>query len=336
MSKPSILFSTTRQWNCGDEFILFGVRRLLDGLGLDYNPVIYNRHPGVTPRKYTRKHRWSRAEWLPHVDNSFILDEPGMVDYVIFAGTPEWFGGARVDPLLRYVRENKVRCAFLGVGVHKERPFSEDLVAILNEQCDLITARDPLCYEMVRSYPNSHREVCPALFSAPESSLRTAVNKVGIVIQDSATKHHSIPDDVAREMDRQFARLEEAFEVGYVAHYIDDYKLARRQGKNVLYSGYSEDFAKIFGSFDVVISTRVHGCGMSSSLGVPNAIIPHDGRYATAEGFKSHIAQPGEDLVAWIRGLDVEAKSSELIAHRDERFAAFQSLLKRHLSILSS
>lgn len=42
----NIMFSSTRQWNCGDEFILFGVMNIFDRLlGKDsYNPILYNRN----------------------------------------------------------------------------------------------------------------------------------------------------------------------------------------------------------------------------------------------------------------------------------------------------
>ena len=52
MQRLNILFSTSRQWNCGDEFILFGVRRLLDRVPLRYNSIIYNRHPGEIGRAH--------------------------------------------------------------------------------------------------------------------------------------------------------------------------------------------------------------------------------------------------------------------------------------------
>ena len=48
MSRPlRILFSSTRGWNPGDQFILMGIRRLLDALGIDYVPILYNRHPAL-------------------------------------------------------------------------------------------------------------------------------------------------------------------------------------------------------------------------------------------------------------------------------------------------
>jgi hypothetical protein len=68
-------------------------------------------------------------------------------------------------------------------------------------------------------------------------------------------------------------------------------KLARARGKDVLYSAYAEDYAGLFDRFDVVLSTRIHGCGIASSLGIPNVLIPHDGRSQTALKFGSCVAE---------------------------------------------
>jgi len=41
----NVVFSTTRQWNPGDEFILMGCINLLKEYMGEFNPIIYNRHP---------------------------------------------------------------------------------------------------------------------------------------------------------------------------------------------------------------------------------------------------------------------------------------------------
>ena len=43
----TIIYSATRQWNPGDEFILFGVRRIFDTVVGKHNVVMYNRNPYV-------------------------------------------------------------------------------------------------------------------------------------------------------------------------------------------------------------------------------------------------------------------------------------------------
>jgi hypothetical protein len=44
---PNIVHSTTRSWNCGDDFILFGVRRLVEAVLPAHNPVVFNRNPDL-------------------------------------------------------------------------------------------------------------------------------------------------------------------------------------------------------------------------------------------------------------------------------------------------
>ncbi len=333
MQRLNVLFSTSRQWNCGDEFILFGVRRLLGQLPLEYNSIIYNRHPSVTPAPLTRSRPWSRLEPLPHLDNSFDVRDPVAIDYVVFAGTPEWHGGSRVDPLLHYISRTGLRCAFIGVGLDRVRKLSGLLRRVVEEQGDVVVARDPFCYEAVRTLPHAYAEVCPALFCASGGHVRHAPARVAVVIQARKTRNHSVPDDVATYCAREYARLEKAFDVTYIAHYIDDVQMARAQGLPVLYSGYAEDYERIYDEFDVVVSTRVHGCGIAASLGIPSIIVPHDGRYATALGFRSHVAEPGTDLVALIAGLDVAAESAALLRHRAERERVYQQLLRERLTI---
>jgi hypothetical protein len=332
----NILFSTTRQWNPGDEFILQGIRRILGNIGAEYNNVIYNRHPSITPRRTTLRHRWSSPHLVPHFDNSFILDQPGTIDYVIFAGTPEWYGGKRMDDLHQYIAENNVRCAFLGVGVPKAPVFSDTLKHILKNLTDVVIARDPNCYEAVKQFGNAHFLPCPALFSAPGNQHRTKLNNLGIVIQDTATTNHSIPGELSGKLEAEFKKLESLYKVTYIAHYIDDLKYAVREKKPVLYSAFSEDFHSIFNKFDFVISTRVHGCGMASSLGIPNILIPHDGRYSTAEKFLSAIYDPSVSLTRQVQSVNVEAKSSELIAHRSKSENEYYDLLNSTLTFLKN
>ncbi len=337
MKRLNILFSTTRQWNCGDEFILFGVRRLLDSLGVVYNPIIYNRHPSICPRPWHRHSRWSKAERAPKRDNSFFLDHPETIDYVIFAGSPEWSDGPRVAPLLNFIIDNGLRCAFIGVGISGTTQFGPELNRVLAENCDLITARDPDCYELIRNMPNSFQEVCPALFSAPSNRLRTGPAHIGIVAQTAKTEFHSIPTETETYLTRQFDKLETAYPVTYIAHYIDEANLLAEQKKQFYYSGYSEDYPRLFDEFDLVISSRIHGCGLAASLGIPNILIPHDARYKTALGFKAEIANVGKegaDLSEMVARINIETASAELIEHRAARHEAFNVLLRQHLSIL--
>lgn len=330
----NILFSTTRQWNPGDEFILHGIRRLFSKLQFEYNPVIYNRHPSITPQRHTLKHRWSKPHTVPHFDNSFMLDQTGFIDYVIFAGTPEWYGGKRMDDLHQFIVDNKVRCSFIGVGIPKTPVFSDNLLYIFKNLTDLFIARDPNCYEAVKAHLKASYLPCPALFSAPSNRKRNNLDKIGIVIQDTRTKNHSIPDKLADQLMKEFEILEKKYQVRYIAHYIDDIKFASSINKDAVYSAFSEDYAAIFDQYDYVISTRVHGCGIASSLGIPNLLIPHDGRYSTAVKFLSSIYKENIPLLEQIQNINISEESEKLITHRTKSESEYLDLFRSNLSIL--
>jgi hypothetical protein len=337
LGTANILFSTTRGWNSGDEFILFGVRRVLDDLGIDYNPVIFNRHPSITPKKYTAKRPFFPAKAAPHLDNSHSLEGFSGIDYVVFAGSPEWVGGPRNEALQKFILDNNLRCAFIGMGLAGPRTIGEKLDRILKERTDVFFARDAACYDLVKQYPNTHYQVCPSIFSVRNPVLRTVTGekKVGLVIQTDKTPHQRISAELEAYCYEQYEKLNKKFATTLIAHYIDEFKAARSRGYDVAYSSYSEDYTDIFRRFDVVISTRVHGCGMCTSMAIPNAMIPHDKRSDTVTKFRSYVAQPGEDLTDWVENLDVAATSQSMLDYRQEMHDVYMGLLKGKLSVQS-
>jgi hypothetical protein len=339
----NILFSSTKQWNVGDEFILFGIRHLLKELDVDFNSVLYNRHPSISPSH-------ALVQWQPRLkhllnpkkrinqDNSFFLDETGLIDYVIFAGTPEWHMGPRAVPLIKYVLENKLPCAFLGVGAPGAFVPHERTARVLKEQAELVIARDTDCYNSVAAFSNTYHENCPALFSASTEGLRPGLNKLGIVIQDCRMLNHGLSKEIFDYCMKEYAELVKAYDVEFIAHYIDDFKLARRLFPDVPchYSSFAEDFEDFFKRFDLIVSTRVHGNGMASSLGIPNILIRHDGRGETGRLFGSVLTGGHESLKPLIDGIDVRETSRKLLAYKAEKKERWLELLRRHVSFLKN
>ena len=45
----NIIYSATRQWNPGDEFILMGVESLIQEVFGSHNSILYNRNPQIRP-----------------------------------------------------------------------------------------------------------------------------------------------------------------------------------------------------------------------------------------------------------------------------------------------
>lgn len=321
----SILISSTRQWNCGDEFIWFGVRRVLQAAGVRASWVLWNRHPNVHPRPRLYARKLWKTYLQPAYDNSFYLDVDGAIDYVVFAGSPEWAAGNKVDPVLEYIVRNGIRASFIGVGAVGSVPEISDLLAtVLGAHTDLIVTRDANALEAVRRFPRAHQDVCPALFSAPPDRVRKRekLGRLGIVIQATRTPWQSIPEGVEAALRPQFDQLAGKYEVEYVAHYVDDWKFAHERGieGRTHYSSFSEDYVDIYDRFDAVVSTRVHGAGMAASLGIPSIVVNHDGRGVTGEGFLAPVASHRANLVEAVAHIDVSTRSAELLEHRRTAF----------------
>ena len=98
----NVIYSTTRQWNPGDEFILMGVINILNEVIGEHNPIIYNRNPDIRPeigQVYLRKkdNKYSglvRNDYIRmgFLDNSIKFDtDCSFADLAVFAGTPEWW-----------------------------------------------------------------------------------------------------------------------------------------------------------------------------------------------------------------------------------------------------
>ncbi|HYV97555.1 MAG TPA: hypothetical protein VE967_08890, partial [Gemmatimonadaceae bacterium] len=127
----NVLFSATRQWNPGDEFILFGCVNALRSAGADVNPIVFNRHPQI--RRMRPLFRWFRnaddaifgGRAAPFLDNSFKdTTDPSIVDLVVFAGSPEW-RGKRLKPLYELIDRRQVPALFLGIGSANDFELSD-------------------------------------------------------------------------------------------------------------------------------------------------------------------------------------------------------------------
>jgi len=115
-----------------------------------------------------------------------------------------------------------------------------------------------------------------------------------------------------------------------IAHYIDDYLLARKTfpDAEVYYSSDAFEFPDIYNQCDFVISPRVHGCGIATSLGIPSINVAHDARGQTTKGFLSKVVD-ASDLDSITIPNDVTEWSKRLIEHR-------QNSKKRYVELLVS
>ena len=148
----TILYSSTRQWNPGDEFVYFGIRRLLRSIIGEHNAVLFNRHPFLL--KFGQPYK---------SQDSFIIDNSWMPsdfrpDYIIFKG-PEWSGEACSH--LYSVADTGVRFSMLGVGC--SRPVSDNEMRIIRERSDLVITRDQPAADVLSVFSPTI-DVCPSIF----------------------------------------------------------------------------------------------------------------------------------------------------------------------------
>ena len=187
----NIVFSTTRQWNPGDEFILLGCINLLKNVVNDLNPIIFNRNPQI---RRDRKRDIIKSidnllgkDWAEKfLDNSVKDRLPfNYADCVVFAGSPEW-RGRRLSKLYEFIYNNNLPTIFLGLGAGSKRslPLNKETLSDLEIQvfksAKLISCRD--CSSEKYTSDNElklkvYNLPCPALFSSINEKTITSVKK---------------------------------------------------------------------------------------------------------------------------------------------------------------
>jgi len=342
--KKRIIFSSTRNWNPGDEFILFGIKRLLKAAGVDFSEILYNRHPTVrtefglidkflrgtsfffahNPDIQLKHHR--RGKKLHRFDNSFFDSDYRIADYVILAGTPEW-AGPRNSELYRYALKHKIPGALIGVGIANKIGHGEHIY--LSNCVELITTRDSHAQQQLEPY-GAITAVCPALFSAPESKPITDVGKIGIVFQGSQVWSNSIPREILNELIPVYRKLLDSGATLLCHHFADVIEGIKTFGEDVplLYSSDAHELLDCFRQFDIVIGTRLHGAGAAASWGIPGILITHDLRTRGSSSFLEIIVKP-ERILDTIDSTDWLKKSVDLVEHRKRWFVKMKDLIKK-------
>jgi len=363
MSK-NILLSTTRMWNCGDDFIAFGVRNILDQcLKQNCNYIAYNRNPDlhfqrtrhasidiVDASKGNQKNKVDLSDYLSRTnwvfDNSWHpRNSIQILSAVVFAGTPEWFG-PMVRPLTEALDGQDVPIFYLGIGGFEGRstltlerlsPFDQKLL----EKAALITVRDKQTEDLLEKL-NPVLLPCPALFSNQnkkfELTKRGAKKKIKIALStqpDNSIQPPSSPGTYDYTL-KLFNALIHAFDCEVVCHYVDEIKPLSELGIPIKYSYDAKDYFEIYNQFDLLVTTRVHGAGAAASLGIPAFVIAHSARSSTVKGFMSELISPTEDsvesVVERIADYDIKLKSSAIKAHKIETFKRYEKLLTPLLS----
>lgn len=343
------LFSTTRQYNPGDEFILFGVINILEEMGSRFNPVIFNRNQEVNPalaflnplRRIKSQSKLVKVLGsifrVSQVDNSFKdVHDLDFIDCVVFAGSPEW-KTPRLYPLYKKMKGFKGPVLYLGLGAFSENEKIPFFAKKALKEASVIAYRTQMLDEVLRDYDNSTLMPCPALFSAGIKVCNYEINnKVAITYGTAkASKGNHVSQSAASLMEEAYLFLiDKGYECDIVCHYIDEIPEAKRlfPKAEIRYSFDAKDYIDIYKSYSAVVTSRVHAVGMCASMGIPGLLIAHDGRADTVRGFKAEVFSDSGSIEEFHDSiLDLMERRSELsesiLTHKSETLNRYKDLL---------
>jgi len=353
----NILFATVRQGNCGDEFILFGTQNIISSIQPKYNPVILNKNVEVCRRLQFRNKNLNielsgiNENISLNLEDIYFKDKPlednsfadyfslNFIDAVVFSGTPEWIA-YKLLPLHEKLREYDGPIFFLGPGYHEgfaSKNYSDlhNIYRDIHKKADVFIVRDSLLLEYLKPEIKAELLPCPALLCSRIHKKRDRLEKIGFSLQAKVgdARVNYVTEEIYDFSLKLLETISKYFEVEVVCHWIEDLiGLGRELGDKypIRYSYDAKDYPDIYDSYDLVVSTRVHGSGMAASLGIPTFTISHSMRTDTVNGFLSRIIEPqdpAEDILAQIRALDISRESEKLINHKESTLEAYQKIL---------
>ncbi len=358
--RKNVLISTTRQWNPGDEFIMQGALNVLNHLDkFAYNPIIYNRNPEIRggarfrnqTRNYSFTYKWDKANFkgkgiiseifrIGNYDNSWKDDmRAENIDLALFAGSPEWYGN-RLKNMYKVIKEADIPTIFLGLGAGSSEIFdpSESVVREVLSKALIITTRDKYTEKLLKEFDAIYVP-CPAFLAAKSNRKVERVTKIGLIYATNETlKGNNVSKRMHDYLIPLYLQLAKEFRVGIVCHYVDEIDKAIQElpGIDIYYSYDSKDYVDIYNQFDLVVGGRVHGIGISASLGIPGIMIKHDERSSTTDGFLAKSIQVGTDyqeVKALIQDMSayIGRYSENLLEHKENVMQMYVNLLRDKL-----
>jgi hypothetical protein len=250
-----------------------------------------------------------------------------------------------LTPLTKTIEQRKLPVLYLGIGsfegvAHRRLDTLPRIDSQILKSAKLIIVRDPVCATILAPLA-VHQLPCPALFSAPELTLRSSLKRIALSTQ-GIQGGQKIPEKVFHYTKELFEKIAQKYPCDLVCHYV--YELASLKSFEKIcpfvYSHDPRDYAEIYNAYDLTITTRVHGAGICASLGVPSLLINHSARSHTAEGFLSKMISPETHTVELaINDVDdMEANlvqlSKKLSEHKRNTFESYRKLLCPVLSDL--
>lgn len=223
------------------------------------------------------------------------------IDLAVFAGTPSW-SGKRSKEFYDIILKDNIPSVYLGIGMANEPIHLENYEKKVLKNALLISAREKYTENFLKEY-NAKFIPCPALFSSKINREVCEVKKIGLIYAISKTnKFNNINISASNYMNNLYKEILKKYsfqiEIEFIAHYIEEIpEFYKNYPEEIIrYSYDSKDYLDIYSNYDLVIGSRVHGIGISASLGIPGIMIGHDGRANTVKGFLADIITDKTDL----------------------------------------
>ncbi len=352
---PNILFSTTRCWNPGDDFILMGVLNIFKKLIPEFNSIIYDRNPDnhknrvVFDKNLNFKFKDLTLTFnlyrtilnkLQPATNSWTYNaNSDYLDLVVFAGTPEWLGNM-VSPLEAGILQFDLPHFYLGIGAFEGivnvrfANLGENEKKCL-KSAEIITARDNNVSKIL--FPLPVKQIpCPALFSSPFIKKRTKIKRIALSMQtiDKDNQQRFRDPSAFKYCVKLFKLLSQHYDCALICHYIKELPVLEKIFGNIMpiyYSFEPRDYLSIYDKFDLSVTTRVHGAGICASMGIPSFVITHSTRSETVFGFLAETidfkSESPEKTIKRIQQFPITEKSSSIIKHKKNIYKQYEKLL---------
>lgn len=279
MKRLNILISSTRQWNPGDEFIRKGVEHLLKSiLGPNHNWLLWNRNPDLFSNGWADGRM--RTDFLTNSMRDPALD---VVDLVVMAGTPEWFGQPAERIYCNLLTQPEVPILVLGGGSGSVMPqLAPHEIEVLDRSNAFISTRSLDLADGINAQLSTPKAIplpCPAFYSVEQPGVWPDRHRIGVIVQSSGTVNQSIGEKLVQELIAALRDAQGKVDLDIVSLYIDEHMRFSRLGLEhpCVYSYEPDHLLAQLTGYSTIISTRLHGAIAGLSAGVPSILLAEEG-----------------------------------------------------------
>lgn len=191
----NILISTTTNWNCGDDFIRFGVKNILKHIfPTTPNYIHYDRNPN-------NMIDWPNDQNMKKGLRGTFMNNPidwSKIDLVVLAGSPEFLHHPLAPIYEGLVDHPEIPLWAIGVGYSEPYfvlPFTEEEKEVLKRKSTLIIARQEELTNRLAFFFNPkiiYAQPCPALFCFEKFPEKKRTNLTSSLIAHSLEEFNNI------------------------------------------------------------------------------------------------------------------------------------------------